>query len=595
MKIPLWASGLFLLLHSWCSRAETDMAETTTNHNVADTTIAGESNPPFENYNYAITDNVSIIIAPMEAVAEGKDHTLRCYVQNPSPAKSLTLKWYRGVTELKNETFDRPSLNVSLDLVITPRTADSGEHYQCKAEIYLGSGRYEEHTVTLSLVVYKIPDSVSITPVNHTGVMFEGKEYRLQCDIRDIAPAQYVTVRWYEKDALLKTYTFNETEIRPVNLSSTLVISPKEADYGIQYRCEAELNLGRLGPHPPPKVSSDNFTVICGCPVEIQPPTVVVEFGKPAAANCTALVPIYGIGWESSHGSVGLKERVPNLLWNVTEMRLWDLQPMCFINALEQCSKLLNVVVYKIPDNVSITPVNHTGGMVEGREYHLQCDITGIAPVQNVTVRWYKGETSLKNDTFNDSSRTPVNTSSTVTISPTRADDMAKYRCEAELNLGLQGPRPAPKVVSDFIITLLTAPVFLEQNVTLHADRGKTITLECRVNGSTPLQLQWQFKGNQIGNATRGRHSNLSIEALSQDKAGEYTCVATNTYGRARRTYTLLISDPQMNWIVLALCVVFVSLIVSVILVFFYKYRKGRIGYYEIFSDIQLQRNEVRS
>uniref|UniRef100_A0AAY4DIX4 Ig-like domain-containing protein n=1 Tax=Denticeps clupeoides TaxID=299321 RepID=A0AAY4DIX4_9TELE len=257
-------------------------------------------------------------------------------------------------------------------------------------------------------------------------------------------------------------------------------------------------------------------SLFCGCPVEIQPPTVVVEFGKPAAANCTALVPIYGIGWESSHGSVGLKERVPNLLWNVTEMRLWDLQPMCFINALEQCSKLLNVVVYKIPDNVSITPVNHTGGMVEGREYHLQCDITGIAPVQNVTVRWYKGETSLKNDTFNDSSRTPVNTSSTVTISPTRADDMAKYRCEAELNLGLQGPRPAPKVVSDFIITL--------------------------VNGSTPLQLQWQFKGNQIGNATRGRHSNLSIEALSQDKAGEYTCVATNTYGRARRTYTLLIS-----------------------------------------------------
>jgi hypothetical protein len=34
--------------------------------------------------------------------------------------------------------------------------------------------------------------------------------------------------------------------------------------------------------------------------------------------------------------------------------------------------------------------------MLADEEYQLQCDIVNVAPVQNLTVRWYQGDDLLK-------------------------------------------------------------------------------------------------------------------------------------------------------------------------------------------------------
>ena len=47
-------------------------------------------------------------------------------------------------------------------------------------------------------------------------------------------------------------------------------------------------------------------------------------------------------------------------------------------------------------DSVSIHSINHTGPMLADEEYQLQCDIVNVAPVQNLTVRWYQGDDLLK-------------------------------------------------------------------------------------------------------------------------------------------------------------------------------------------------------
>ena len=108
----------------------------------------------------------------------------------------------------------------------------------------------------------------------------------------------------------------------------------------------------------------------------------------------------------------------------------------------------------ELPDDVSISPLNHTGPMVEGTEYQLQCDILNVAPVQNLTVTWYKGNETIKTDSYSDQSKTPVNESSILTITPSREDDGALYRCEAQLNLGPEGPHPSA-IDSDFNLTVL--------------------------------------------------------------------------------------------------------------------------------------------
>ncbi|GLD49211.1 hemicentin-2-like isoform X3 [Lates japonicus] len=66
--------------------------------------------------------------------------------------------------------------------------------------------------------------------------------------------------------------------------------------------------------------------------------------------------------------------------------------------------------LYKTPDSVSIRPVNHTGPMVEGKEYQLLCEFRNIAPVQ--------------------------------------VENGVQYRCVAELELGPEDATTPPTVTS---------------------------------------------------------------------------------------------------------------------------------------------------
>lgn len=110
------------------------------------------------------------------------------------------------------------------------------------------------------------PDSVSIRPVNHTGPMLEGKEYQLLCEVQNIAPVQYLTLRWYRGHTEVYNHSFSDlTSSSPVQVSSILMVTPTKAENGAQYRCVAVLELGPEGPQPPPTVTSEplNASVYC--------------------------------------------------------------------------------------------------------------------------------------------------------------------------------------------------------------------------------------------------------------------------------------------------------------------------------------------
>ena len=95
------------------------------------------------------------------------------------------------------------------------------------------------------------------------------------------------------------------------------------------------------------------------------------------------------------------------------------------------------------PDSVSISQASHTGPMVEGTEYQLQCDIINIAPVRNLTVIWYKEHKAIHWQSYDNlTSVTPVNESSTLTVTPGRDDNGIQVYCETQMNLGPSGPNP---------------------------------------------------------------------------------------------------------------------------------------------------------
>lgn len=114
------------------------------------------------------------------------------------------------------------------------------------------------------------------------------------------------------------------------------------------------------------------------------------------------------------------------------------------------CSSLLT----ELPDNVSIELVNHTGPMLEAHRYTLQCAVRDVAPVQNLTVTFYKGQKSLGSlkSTQHRNCKLPKTEIYTMDIMPSKEDDRAQYWCEAKLELEAAGEQ-RPLVVSSQTFT----------------------------------------------------------------------------------------------------------------------------------------------
>lgn len=102
--------------------------------------------------------------------------------------------------------------------------------------------------------------------------------------------------------------------------------------------------------------------------------------------------------------------------------------------------------------------MNHTGPLLEGGQYMLQCDVLGVAPVENLTVTFYKGTTALSTLQAKNCVTTPATEVFSLTIRPHRDDDGVQYWCEAKLMLGPNGPLHPPVMMSEKI----TAAVFCE-------------------------------------------------------------------------------------------------------------------------------------
>uniref|UniRef100_A0A8C1PY47 Ig-like domain-containing protein n=1 Tax=Cyprinus carpio TaxID=7962 RepID=A0A8C1PY47_CYPCA len=277
------------------------------------------------------------------------------------------------------------------------------------------------------------------------------------------------------------------------------------------------------------------------CPVQLSQQRVVVRYNGSVAVNCNTSITHKGMGWEASEGGVPMT-RDKMITWTVSHLTEWDIEPFCYINHEEQCQVQLLVTIYKTPDSVSISIVDHSGPMIAGQLYELQCDVHDVAPVQYLTVKWYKGQTLLNQNTFTEDIKNPVNKTVTLLIRPDRADDGAQYSCAAELELGAEGPQPPPNKTSESLsFTVYFKPIIDENKLPsiVPVFRGYPEVLVCEAEGNPKPTISWILGTNVIV-----YNETLTI---SESTPEHVYCIADNSAGRTTRQVNVSIQDISIS------------------------------------------------
>ncbi|XP_024127275.1 hemicentin-2 isoform X1 [Oryzias melastigma] len=255
------------------------------------------------------------------------------------------------------------------------------------------------------------------------------------------------------------------------------------------------------------------------CPIELSPSMVVAKYGDRVSVNCsTSLSNFTGMGWESSANGTGLKD-VSHLTWTVDSLTEWGIEPMCYVVDQDEkyCTEKLQVVLYSFPEDISISSSSLNGVMTEGETHNFTCDIPNIAPVWNLTVRWYKDSELLRESTLNSPSKKPTSQSLFYRFSPRRQDNRAAFRCEAFMDLGPYGPQ-LNLSSKDYSIEVLFGPDINCSGLTVH--EGESLEGKCLVAGNPMPEVEWLKNGLPI---------NLSIP-LRRNDTGIYTVQAEGRF-----------------------------------------------------------------
>ncbi|XP_029692098.1 hemicentin-2 isoform X2 [Takifugu rubripes] len=274
---------------------------------------------------------------------------------------------------------------------------------------------------------------------------------------------------------------------------------------------------------PPAAITTPEAVPQSACPVILTPAEVVVRFGDPLSINCsTSAANVKEIDFIVSFGKKQVEQPL-SVSWAVEEVKEWDVNAECFVTLEQnQCSEMPNVIVYKTPDSVSVS----AGVTQEGAEMVLSCDVTNVAPLQALRVKWYRGNDMVHTQMFNDTSRTPASAVSTLRNTAVREDNGVEFRCAAELHLGPNGPELVPTVTSSaYTAVVLYKPRIqgcsghfrgVEGDITI--DR-----LPCHVDGNPPPTVQWYHGGTAISASV----------PLTRTGSGEYTAEVVNSLGKS--------------------------------------------------------------
>ncbi|KAG9477400.1 hypothetical protein GDO78_002670 [Eleutherodactylus coqui] len=202
----------------------------------------------------------------------------------------------------------------------------------------------------------------------------------------------------------------------------------------------------------------------------------------------------------------------------------------------DTCSALLSVL--ELPYFISpLEPVEVT----IGESTSLQCQVGGTPEIK---ISWYKGDTKLRS--------TPAykmqfkNNVATLVFNKVEKTDSGEYICKAENVVGAAS--------SSALFTVQErkmAPSFARKLKDVQETIGSSVTFDCRINGSEPIEVSWYKDGallkddNNVQTSYIDNIATLHLLTASVNHLGQYSCTATNPIGSASSSAKLTLAEPK--------------------------------------------------
>ncbi|XP_065564837.1 hemicentin-1-like isoform X2 [Artemia franciscana] len=188
-------------------------------------------------------------------------------------------------------------------------------------------------------------------------------------------------------------------------------------------------------------------------------------------------------------------------------------------------SHTIDLTVLVPPEPPIINPSEPVA--TEGKPYELTCSSIGGSP--SPTITWYKSgvATPLLGETEYAENRLKP-TTSTITITPTKEDDGARYRCVV-FNKAIDY---ASRKEVNFTLAVNYFPrIEVGPHNPLRVERGGTAHLTCSVDAKPAVSnVRWSRNGQFISTSYRHTLKNVEIE-----DSGIYVCSAENSLGEPRQ------------------------------------------------------------
>ncbi|CAJ1053994.1 neurotrimin-like [Xyrichtys novacula] len=341
---------------------------------------------------------------------------------------------------------------------------------------------------------------------------------------------------------------------------------------------------------------------VTGCAVnctdepKFTPPALVVKFGDKASVDCSVCPQCADFIFDLEI-AVGVKTRNgTRLTWSVDILTEWDLEPQCYYNDKDdnQCCSDLPLTVYRPPDNVSFSFRNDTGPVTgpvtAGQNYTMYCQIENVAPVENLEVVFYRGNSPLPPLRLtNETPKTPLTRSFPMAYVPLKGDNGVDYWCMARLNLGPYGPQPPVVVESQ----KSTSVVYYKPELQVRRDLGEIILTEgdklqlnCTSVGNPSPSYNWTLPSGRLSPSTG---SVFMIESVAAEHSGKYICHVSNNIWSFPVEYSVEVQRDFTAYIIAAIVIAVVLLIIVGIFLYRRYYAINRTGKYNLRDVFRLR------